>query len=148
MKEESCHLEGFIFKYPKNICSVNASRECHGWGRWAETTNYNHCLCNSTDATTCALDTAADTNTPALEISIIIYLIGETSVHNHATLDRDKNTFDQQLALSIKHVCLFTDRRILLKITLRPKEKKIMFSVILGTRLRCNPTYHTWLQSA
>ena len=137
MKEESCHLEGFIFKYPKNICSVNASRECHGWGRWAETTNYNHCLCNSTDATTCALDTAADTNTPALEISIIIYLIGETSVHNHATLDRDKNTIHQQLALNIKHVCLYTDRRILtsfpasqpqpeqgaglLKITLRPQ---------------------------
>ena len=84
-RRESCHLVGLKFKGPKNIlhkiypCSVNASRECYGGGRWAETTNYNHCLCNSTDPAACALDTAAaDTDTPALEISIIIYLIGAT----------------------------------------------------------------------
>ena len=99
VKEDSWHLEGFNFKCLKNICSVNASRECHGGGRWAETTNYNHCLCNSTDAAACALDTVAgDTDTPALEISIIIYLIGETSVHKYSTYPIllhkcSKNTF-------------------------------------------------------
>ena len=50
------------------LCAVNASRYCNSYGEWSHTTDYGDCLCN------CTRDLEG---TAALEISIIIYLIGE-----------------------------------------------------------------------
>ena len=51
----------------------NASRECSPTGEWAPTTDYNDCMCNSTED--CQGGGRVD-ETGALEISIIIYLVG------------------------------------------------------------------------
>jgi corticotropin releasing hormone receptor 1/corticotropin releasing hormone receptor 2 len=47
----------------------NASRDCSSGGVWAPTTDYNDCMCNSTED--CSTEVHG-----ALEISIVIYLVG------------------------------------------------------------------------
>ena len=61
-----------IVIFQENV-SVNASRECGSDGSWAPITYYGDCLCNSTEA--------CHDLPPALEISIIIYLIGIYIIH-------------------------------------------------------------------
>ena len=54
--------------------AVNATRECYLNGTWALTTDYNDCLCNSTQD--CSEDLLEDGHND-LDISIIIYLVGK-----------------------------------------------------------------------
>jgi len=55
----------------------NATRECQGDGTWGPITYYGDCLCNSTEACLAYSSNITDMeSTPALEISIIIYLVG------------------------------------------------------------------------
>ena len=49
----------------------NASRPCSPTGEWGPTTDYTDCMCNSTED--CH---GGRVETGALEISIIIYLVG------------------------------------------------------------------------
>ena len=51
----------------------NASRPCSPTGEWGPTTDYTDCMCNSTED--CHGGGGVD-ETGALEISIIIYLVG------------------------------------------------------------------------
>ena len=61
--------------------SVNATRECQGDGTWGPITYYGDCLCNSTEACLAYSSNITDMeSTPALEISIIIYLIGNIDI--------------------------------------------------------------------
>ena len=64
----------WFFLLFKSNFPVNATRECYSDGIWAPTTNYNDCLCNSTED--CA-DSGIQEETGALEISIVIYLVGK-----------------------------------------------------------------------
>jgi len=51
----------------------NATRQCYPNGTWAPTTFYTDCMCNSTEDCT---EKSQEEETGALEISIIIYLVG------------------------------------------------------------------------
>ena len=62
------------------IFLVNATRHCYPNGSWAATTNYHDCMCNSTED--CTVTSTQEEN-GALEISIIIYLVGKRSVFSY-----------------------------------------------------------------
>ena len=53
------------------LFAVNATRHCHSSAEWSNTTNYRDCLCNCTSGLE---------GTSALEISIIIYLVGNSTL--------------------------------------------------------------------
>ena len=56
------------------LISVNATRQCYPNGTWASTTDYNDCLCNSTEN---CLNILQEDETAALDISLMIYLVGK-----------------------------------------------------------------------
>ena len=58
----------------------NATRSCSYGGVWAPTTDYNDCMCNSTEPCN---DGRQDDHGGALEISIIIYLVGILTTTSH-----------------------------------------------------------------
>ena len=67
------------------LFSVNASRECLEDGSWSDVTYYGDCACNSTlQCAASAGDSLDHEESPALEISIVIYLIGQ---EKHFTTD-------------------------------------------------------------
>ena len=54
------------------LFAVNATRHCHSSAEWSNTTNYRDCLCNCTSGLE---------GTSSLEISIIIYLVGNYKLY-------------------------------------------------------------------
>ena len=66
-----------LYKSASYICFLlfpdNASRPCSPTGEWGPTTDYTDCMCNSTED---CHGGGREDETGALEISIIIYLVG------------------------------------------------------------------------
>ena len=80
------------------VSSDNASRYCSEAGQWAERTDYS--ACKLLDLEPGVMEEPEVAELPAdLEISIIIYLIGEMSRTDHSSITR--------VILIVKLNCLF-----------------------------------------
>ena len=82
--------------YDNFTVTDNASRDCSSGGVWAPTTDYNDCMCNSTED--CSTEVHG-----ALEISIIIYLVGR---HCAPFMFSRNDKFSPQAMSSLSLLCV------------------------------------------